>query len=127
MFDLGKIYFDDFIGNCDDEVSIKDIADEVLDYTKADGIMIGRAALGRPEIFEEIAENKTLKEDKFSQIKWHYETMLEVYPERYVVLYMRSHIAQYLKGEYKNSKALVEILKIDKYADILAYLCKIFG
>ncbi len=101
--------------------------DKIMEITKADGIMIGRASLGRPEIFKEIAQNKILKEDKFAQIKWHYETMLKFYPERYVVLYMRSHIAQYLKGEYKNSKALVEILKIDKYADILAYLCKIFG
>ena len=101
--------------------------EKIMEITKADGVMIGRAALGRPELFREIAQNISLKEDKFKQIKWHYETMLGVYPERYVVLYMRSHLAQYLKGEYKNSKALVEILKIDKYADILAYLCKIFG
>ena len=67
------------------------------------------------------------KYDKFKQIKWHYEKMLEYYPERYVVLYMRSHLAQYLKGEYKNSRALVEMLKLDKYADILAHLGKIFG
>ncbi len=101
--------------------------EKIMEITKADGVMIGRAALGRPEIFKEINENVTLKENKLEQIKWHYERMLEVYSERYVVLYMRSHLAQYLKGEYKNSKALVEILKIDKYADILAYLCKIFG
>ena len=101
--------------------------ERIMNITKADGVMIGRAALGRPEIFKEINENIILKENKFEQIKWHYEKMLEVYSERYVVLYMRSHIAQYLKGEYKNSKALVEILKIDNYADILAHLSKIFG
>ena len=101
--------------------------ERIMNITKADGVMIGRAALGCPEIFKEINENIILKENKFEQIKWHYEKMLEVYSERYVVLYMRSHIAQYLKGEYKNSKALVEILKIDNYADILAHLSKIFG
>ena len=101
--------------------------EKIMKITKADGVMIGRASLGRPEIFKEIIQNKTLKENKLEQIKWHYETMLEVYSERYVVLYMRSHLAQYLKGEYKNSKALVEILKIDNYADILAHLSKIFG
>ena len=99
----------------------------ILEKTKADGVMIGRAALGRPEIFEEIISNKQVSVNKFEQIKWHYEKMLEFYSERYVVLYMRSHLAQYLKGEHKNSKALVEMLKLDKYADILAYLCKIFG
>ena len=101
--------------------------EKIMQITKADGVMIGRAALGKPEIFSEIVSGKYLKVDKLEQIKWHYETMLKFYPERYVVLYMRSHLAQYLKGEHKNSKALVEILKIDNYADILAYLCKIFG
>ncbi len=101
--------------------------ENILKITNADGVMIGRAALGCPEIFEEIISSKKLSVDKLSQIKWHYETMLKYYSERYVVLYMRSHIAQYLKGEHKNSKALVEILKIDNYAEILAYLCKIFG
>lgn len=101
--------------------------EKILQITKADGIMIGRASLGRPEIFEEILTGKGVKIDKFEQIKWHYQTMMKYYPERYVVLYMRSHLAQYLKGERKNSKALVEILKLDKYDDILAYLCKIFG
>ena len=101
--------------------------EKIIEQTKADGVMIGRAALGSPEIFEEILLGKEVSVNKFEQIKWHYEKMLEFYPERYVVLYMRSHLAQYLKGEHKNSKALVEMLKLDKYADILAYLCKIFG
>lgn len=101
--------------------------EKILKITNADGVMIGRASLGQPEIFTEILTGKISNADKLEQIKWHYETMLKFYPERYVVLYMRSHLAQYLKGKYKNSKALVEILKIDKYDEILAYLCKIFG
>ncbi len=105
----------------------KEDFEKIIESTKADGVMIGRGALGSPEIFQEIISGKKVQVDKLKQIKWHYETMLKFYPERYVVLYMRSHIAQYLKGEYKNSKALVEILKIDKYDEILAYLCKIFG
>lgn len=101
--------------------------ENIMAETKADGVMIGRAAVGRPEIFEEIVSGNVVQVNKFEQIKWHYETMLKFYPERYVVLYMRSHLAGYLKGDYKNSKALVEILKIDKYDEILEYLCKIFG
>ena len=89
--------------------------------------MIGRAAIGKPEIFEEILTGKKVSANKLEQIKWHYETMLKYYSERYVVLYMRSHLAGYLKGEYKNSKALVEMLKLDKISEIFAYLCKIFG
>lgn len=105
----------------------KEDYDKILEITKADGVMIGRAAVGCPEIFAEIVSGNKPQVDKFEQIKWHYETMLKFYPERYVVLYMRSHLAGYLKGEYKNTKALVEMLKLDKYADILAHLGKIFG
>ena len=105
----------------------KEDYDKILEITKADGVMIGRAAVGCPEIFAEIVSGNKPQVDKFEQIKWHYETMLKFYPERYVVLYMRSHLAGYLKGEYKNSKSLVEMLKLDKYADILAHLSKIFG
>ena len=105
----------------------KEDFERILNITGADGVMIGRGALGCPEIFAEIVSGDKVKVNKFEQIKWHYETMLKFYPERYVVLYMRSHLAQYLKGEHKNSKALVEMLKLDKYADILAYLSEIFG
>ena len=105
----------------------KEDYDRIMSETNADGVMIGRASLGRPEIFEEIISGKDVQVNKFEQIKWHYETMLKFYPEKYVVLYMRSHLAGYLKGEYKNSKALVKMLKLDKYDDILAELCKIFG
>ena len=105
----------------------KEDYDKILKITKADGVMVGRAALGCPEIFKEIETGKKVIVNKFEQIVWHYKTMLEFYQERYVVLYMRSHIAQYLKGEHKNSKALVEILKLERFDDILGYLCKIFG
>lgn len=105
----------------------KEDFERILKHTGCDGVMIGRATIGSPEIFNEILTGKSTAVDKFEQIKWHYETMLKFYSERYVVLYMRSHLAGYLKGKYKNSKALVELLKLDKYSDILAFLCKIFG
>lgn len=104
----------------------KEDFDNIMKITGCDGVMIGRAAIGTPEIFEEILTGEVAEVDKFQQIKWHYETMLDYYAERYVVLYMRSHLAGYLKGKYKSSKDLVEILKLDKYSEILAFLCKLF-
>lgn len=94
---------------------------KIMEITKADGVMIGRAAVGHPEIFAEVlGENASV--DKLDQIKFHYETLMKYFPEKYVVKSLRAHLAGYLSGEYKNSKLLVELLKIEKYDEIIAKL-----
>ena len=35
---------------------------------------------------------------------------------------MRAHLAGYLSGKYKNSKAIVELMKMEKYAEIIDFL-----
>lgn len=92
--------------------------EHILETTRADGVMIGRAVLGNPEKFEEVLTGKKVNVNKFQQIIFHYETMLKFYPERYVVLYMRSHLARYLAGEEKNKELLLELLKEISYAKI---------
>ena len=94
---------------------------KILEITKADGVMIGRAAVGTPEIFSDVLGNK-VEIDKFAQIKHHYETLMKYFSENYVVKSLRAHLAGYLSGEYKNSKLLVELLKIEKYDEIIAKL-----
>lgn len=94
---------------------------KIMEITKADGVMIGRAAVGHPEIFAEVL-GENVKPNKLSQIKHHYETLMEYFPEKYVVKSLRAHLAGYLSGEYKNSKLLVELLKIEKYDEIIAKL-----
>lgn len=103
-----------------------DDAENILKVTGADGIMVGRAALGRPEIFSEILFGKMPEVDKLGQIKFHYNTLLKFYPESFVFKYMRSHLAFYLSGKYKNSKALVELIKLESVSEILKNLEKIF-
>lgn len=94
---------------------------KILELTKADGVAIGRAAVGNPEIFSEIT-GKEFDMQKLEQIKFHYEELMKVYGERFTVKYMRSHLAGYLSGKYKNSQILVKLLKIEKYTEILAIL-----
>lgn len=94
---------------------------KILELTKADGIAIGRAAVGRPEIFSEIT-GKEFSRSKIEQIKFHYENLMDKYGERFTVKYMRSHLAGYLSGKYKNSEILVKLLKMEKYSEILAVL-----
>lgn len=92
------------IGNGD----IKDIesAKYVLEYTKCDAIMIGRAALGNPWIIKEIATylktgvilEKPTYEEKIKMCYKHLEYLLRTKPEKVAILEMRSHISWYIKG-----------------------------
>ncbi len=98
----------------------------IIRQTNADGVMIGRGALGCPEIFAELSAKEISSIDKFSQIKYHYETLLKFYSEKLVVMNMRAHLAYYLKGKYKNSQTLLNLLKCTTYADVLAILNDFF-
>ncbi len=105
-------------GNCE----TREDYENILKITGADGIMIGRASLGSPEIFEEILTGKKSNVNKFEQIKYHYETLMKFFPEKAVVLSMRTHLANYLKKEYKNTKLLIELLKMNSYSEIIEKL-----
>lgn len=105
----------------------KEDFENILKITGADGVMVGRAAVGRPEVFAEMLTGEIQKVDKFKQIKWHYETLLTFYNESFVVKNMRTHLAGYFSKEYKNSKALVDLMKMTSYQEILGYLTEIFA
>lgn len=71
------------------------------DKTGADGVMIGRGAIGNPQIFAQIT-GKEFKMSTFEQIVYHIDTLLKYFPDKLVTLLMRSHIPFYLRGK-KNS------------------------
>jgi tRNA-dihydrouridine synthase B len=82
-------------------------AKDVLDYTKADAIMIGRAAQGRPWLFQEIAHYLTtgqhLPEMPISTIQHillaHIENIYQFYGEYTGVRMARKHLSWYTKGQ----------------------------
>ena len=101
-----------------DIVSKKDV-DEFKDSAVA-GFMIGRGAIGKPEIFAELnGVQKTV--NKVEQIKRHIERLREYLPAHVVVNDMKKHICYYMKGvtgikELKNAvynaKTLSELIEI---------------
>jgi tRNA-dihydrouridine synthase B len=82
-------------------------ARRVLDQTGADGVMIGRAAQGRPWIFREIAHylatGERLAEPGFDEIRaillGHLHNLYEFYGGHLGVRVARKHIAWYTKGK----------------------------
>lgn len=88
------------------DISTPERAREVLEYTGADGVMIGRAAQGRPWIFREIehylATGRKLPAPLVSEIR---EVLLEHLQDLYAfygrdrgVKIARKHISWYTKG-----------------------------
>ena len=92
------------IGNGD----IKDIesAKHMLEYTKCDAIMIGRAVLGNPWLIKEIDTylrtgeiiDKPSYEEKIKMCLKHLDYLLKIKSEHISILEMRSHVAWYIKG-----------------------------
>lgn len=88
------------------DITTPEKAKQVLDYTGADGVMIGRAAQGRPWIFREIQHyletGKHLAEPSLTEIRTtlldHVSNLYEFYGEYAGVRIARKHISWYSKG-----------------------------
>ena len=88
------------------DINTPEKAKYVLEYTKADGIMIGRAAMGRPWIFREILHYLSTGEElalpSLLEIKIltleHLENLYAFYGEHTGIRMARKHISWYSKG-----------------------------
>lgn len=74
-------------------------AQYVLNHTKADGLMIGRGAVGKPWLFHQLINQS---EEVSPQLKKeiileHFDSMFDFYGERGVIMF-RKHLHTYSKG-----------------------------
>ena len=85
------------------DITNYDKAKEVLEYTKANGVMIGRGAVGKPWIFHQIStgQKTVTNELKKRIILEHFNNMISHYGEYGVVMF-RKHLHTYSKG-YDNA------------------------
>ena len=109
-------------GDCVDRESYE----HIKKYTGCDGVMIGRASLGNPEIFAQIL-GKDIKVDKLSDIKEHINELLKHLSERFVVLTVRSHLAFYLKRAKVSVEDRILINKLENINEVITLLEKIFA
>ena len=112
------------IGNGD----VKDIksAIKMFEYTGVDGIMIGRATLGNPWIFESIIKNKEnyipSSEERLNIILEHLELMIQEKGEYIAIREMRKHISGYTKNLPNSSKFREEMNKIDDKNELINHI-----
>ncbi|MFH0857326.1 MAG: tRNA dihydrouridine synthase DusB [Candidatus Magasanikbacteria bacterium] len=79
------------------DVSRPELVSEMLSQTKADGVMIGRGALGNPWFFLQAKSGKNIPlEEKIPIILEHLQLHLERYGERGIVTF-RKHLGWYFK------------------------------
>ena len=105
------------IGNGD----IKTIYDakRMLEETKCDAVMIGRATLGNPWIIKECVEyiehnniiSKPTSQEKLEMIIKHYNLLKQNTNEKQALLEIRSHALWYIKGLTNNKKIKLKIME----------------
>ena len=89
-------------------------------------VMVGRGALGQPELFSELL-NKPAKADKLEQIKRHYETLQKSIDEKHLVQLFKKHLLWYVSG-YPNSVAVKKsIVLLNSFEEIYAILEEFFN
>lgn len=106
------------VGNGD----VKDLKSYLaMRQTGVDGVMIGRGALGNPEIFAKI--KNIPYPSKFEIVKKHIELLRTMYPDQFLTKYMRKHLLWYLKGT-KNNQVKLQICTMENVDEILDILKK---
>lgn len=90
----------------------------VLEYTGADGIMIGRAAVGKPWIFRQIKEGIEEVTPKLitEVVLEHYDQMIAYY-EQYGAVMFRKNLHSYSKAGYQGASAFRD--QINRMTDIV--------
>ena len=120
------------IGNGD--IKTEEDALKMFEYTKVDGIMIGRAALGNPWIFKKVEyylengeklEGISL-EEKYEIIIKHFNLLLEEKGEYTATREIRKHISWYVKGMPNCSYIKEKINMIQTKEDFVKIITEYF-
>lgn len=119
------------IGNGDIK-TIKD-AIKMFEYTKVDGIMIGRGTLGAPWLIGDIINQLSGEETdqisnnkKLDIIKEHLDLAVRDKGEYIAIREMRKHICWYIKNLKDSSKVREKINRIENITELKACLDEYF-
>ncbi len=96
-------------------------AREVLDFTGAQGLMVGRGAQGNPWIFRELNHYLSTgqilpppqPEEIYSVIRDHLQRLHDFYGETHGVRVARKHLGWYLKGRPDARHVLYDLMRVN--------------
>lgn len=119
------------IGNGD--IKSPEDAVKMFEQTGVDGIMIGRASLGNPWIFDDIIKTLSGKEkmivtneEKLQTIIKHIELEVSEKGENIAIKEMRKHVSAYIKNMKDASKYRDYINQIDNKKELIGCLTEYF-
>ncbi len=106
------------VGNGDvvDEVSLHN-----MQSTGVDGVMIGRASLGRPWIFAQL-KGREARVDKFAALERHIQILREHFDEKWLQSYIRKHLLWYATGLEMASALRLQLATCDNVDKCLQIL-----
>jgi tRNA-dihydrouridine synthase len=120
------------IGNGD--IKSKEDALEMFEKTNADGIMIGRAALGNPWIFKEIIsflKNEKIEQvsidEKLNTIIKHIELEVEQKGENVGIKELRKHMCAYIKNMPDATTLRQKVNEIETKNELIACITEYFN
>jgi tRNA-dihydrouridine synthase B len=101
-------------------------AKRAFDETGCDAVMVGRAAIGNPFVFERMKHHVLTGEEpepvshrlRIETCLEHLRLELAFKPQRRAIHEFRKHYGGYLKGLYNNSAARQDIVRSDSYDEI---------
>jgi len=108
------------IGNGD----VRTVADieRIKQHTHCDAVMIARAAIGNPWIFQrKDIEDVTLAE-KAALIQRHLELMLDFYGEERGLILFRKHIVKYIRGMAHSAKVRAKLVTCTRPEEFIAVM-----
>lgn len=93
--------------------------ERIKQHTGCDGVMIGRAAIGHPWIFQYKDRNQVSFHEKIDLIRQHLSHMLEYYGQDIGVVLFRKHVIKYIMGMHNATELRPSLVKCTSSAEIL--------
>lgn len=110
-------------------------AAHVLSYTKADAVMVGRAALGNPWVFREIDHylktGQVLEKPTYQEIRdmiiRHADILIELKGAHLAMLQMRGQSTWYFKGLPHASETKSKLSRVSEYDEFVSIVDEYFN
>lgn len=96
--------------------------ERIKQHTGCDGVMIGRAAIGNPWIFQRQSRREVDFADQVAMVRQHLELMIDFYGPQHGLIRFRKHVVKYVKGLVANDlyQQMVTCPDVQQFRDLIA-------